>query len=115
MKSQSMMTTNFIPSKWGRSRGATPLQQIATDPRTWILAGALASAGGRALGRWLTRYDLRNRTVLITGGTRGLGLELARQAGLPGGRVAICGPDSDTPEPARENPSGTGNAAPALT
>ena len=115
MKSQSMMTTNFIPSKWGRSRGATSLQQIATDPRTWILAGALASAGGRALGRWRTRYDLRNRTVLVTGGTRGLGLELARQAGLAGARVAICGRDSDTLARARENLSGTGMAALALT
>ena len=115
MKSQRLMTRNFIPSKWGRSRGATPLLQIATDPRTWILAGALASAGGRALGRWRTRYDLRNRTVLVTGGTRGLGLELARQAGLAGARVAICGRDSDTLARARENLSGTGMAALALT
>jgi NAD(P)-dependent dehydrogenase (short-subunit alcohol dehydrogenase family) len=115
MKSQRMMSTNFIPWKWGRSRGASPLQQIATDPRTWILAGALASAGGRALGRWRTRYDLRNRTVLVTGGTRGLGLELARQAGLAGARVAICGRDSDTLARARENLSGMGMAALALT
>jgi hypothetical protein len=114
MKSQSTMTMNFIPSMWGRSRGATPLLQIATNPRTWILAGVLASAGGRALGRWRTRYDLRNRTVLVTGGTRGLGLELARQAGLAGARVAICGRDSDTLARARENLSGTGMAALAL-
>ena len=64
--------------------------------------------GGRALGRWLTRFDLRNRTVLITGGTRGLGLELARQAGLAGARVAICGRDSDTLARARESLSQDG-------
>jgi len=29
------------------------------------------------------------RTVMITGGTRGLGLELARQAGLAGARVVL--------------------------
>jgi len=114
MKSSSTMMRNFIPSKWGRSR-STPLPQIATDPRTWVVAGAIASAGGRALGRWLTRYDLRNRTVLITGGTRGLGLELARQAGLAGARIAICGRDSDTLARARETLSRTGAAALALT
>src|SRR5207245_10135566 len=103
MKSQSMVTMNFIPSKWGRSRGASPLQQIATDPRTWILAGALASAGGRALGRWLTRYDLRNRTVLITGGTRGLGLGLAGQARLAGARGGIRGRGCDPLGPPPEH------------
>ena len=115
MRSPSTMTRNFFPSTRGRSRSATPLLQIATDPRTWVIAGAIASAGGRALGRWLTRYELRNRTVLITGGTRGLGLELARQAGLAGARVAICGRDSDTLARARETLSGTSAAALALT
>ncbi len=115
MRSPSTMTRDFFPSTRGRSRSATPLLQIATDPRTWVIAGAIASAGGRALGRWLTRYELRNRTVLITGGTRGLGLELARQAGLAGARVAICGRDSDTLARARETLSGTSAAALALT
>src|SRR5215470_2824657 len=107
MKSQRMMTIRSIPSKWSSPRSTTLLQQIATDPRVWALTSALAAAGGRALSRWLTRFDLRNRTVLITGGTRGLGLELARQAGLAGARVAICGRDSDTLERARENLSAT--------
>ena len=115
MKRQSMMTMNSILAKWSGRRSATPLQRIAADPRTWILASALATAGGRALGRWLTRFDLRNRTVLITGGTRGLGLELARQAGLAGARVAICGRDSDTLARARESLSETGSAVLALT
>src|SRR5206468_10895181 len=114
MKRQSMMTMNSILAKWSGRRSATPLQRIAADPRTWILASALATAGGRALGRWLTRFDLRNRTVLITGGTRGLGLELARQAGLAGARVAICGRDSDTLARARESLSGTRAAVLAL-
>jgi hypothetical protein len=46
--------------------------RIATDQRTWILAGALAAAGVR---RWRKRFDLQGRTVLITEGTRGLGLD----------------------------------------
>ncbi len=114
MKRRRMMTMNSIRSKWGSPRSTTPLLQIATDPRLWALAGAIATAGGRALGRWLTRFDLRNRTILITGGTRGLGLELARQAGLAGARVAICGRDSDTLARARENLSGTRAAVLAL-
>jgi len=92
-----------------------PLQQIATDPRVWALAGALATAGGRALSRWRTRFDLRNRTVLIAGGTRGLGLELARQAAVAGARVAICGRDSDTLDRARETLTGMGANVLALT
>ena len=107
MKSRRIMTMDSIRSKWGSARRSAPLTQIATDPRLWAVAGALATAGGRALGRWLTDFDLRDRTILITGGTRGLGLELARQAGLAGARVAICGRDSDTLARARENLSGT--------
>jgi len=115
MKSQRMMTIRSIRSKWSSPRSTTLLQQIATDPRVWALTSALAAAGGRALSRWLTRFDLRNRTVLITGGTRGLGLELARQAGLAGARVAICGRDSDTRDRAHETLAGTGADVLALT
>lgn len=38
-------------------------------------------------------YSLHGRTVLITGGSRGLGLALARQLVDEGARVAICGRD----------------------
>ena len=115
MKSRRVMTMNSIRSKLGSRPSKTALQQIATDPKVWALAGALAAAGGRALGQWFTRFDLRNRTVLITGGTRGLGLELARQAGLAGARIAICGRDSNTLERARENLSETGATVLAQT
>src|SRR5256712_9743676 len=99
----------------GGPGSATPVRRMAGDPRTWLFAGAAAAAGGRALGRWLTRFDLRGRTVLITGGTRGLGLELARQAGCAGARVAICGRDADTLARARENLSQVGAAVLATT
>jgi NAD(P)-dependent dehydrogenase (short-subunit alcohol dehydrogenase family) len=107
MKSQRTMTIDRILSN--------PMLRITTDPRTWVLAGALATAGGRALRRWRKRFDLQGRTVLITGGTRGLGLELARQAGLAGARVAICGRDADTLARARESLSETGAAVLAVT
>src|SRR5947208_3704356 len=43
--------------------------------------------------RWATQYDLRGKAVLITGGSRGLGLVLARQLVDAGARVAICARD----------------------
>jgi len=46
--------------------------RIATDQRTWILAGALAAAGVR---RWRKQFDLQGRTVLITDDKRALGLD----------------------------------------
>src|SRR5687767_1683075 len=39
------------------------------------------------------RYDLQGRVVLVTGGSRGLGLILARQAVDQGARVAVCARD----------------------
>ncbi|MEU5549950.1 MULTISPECIES: SDR family oxidoreductase [unclassified Micromonospora] len=37
------------------------------------------------------RYDLRDRTILITGAARGIGAELARRAAARGARVALVG------------------------
>ncbi|HSF29255.1 MAG TPA: SDR family oxidoreductase [Candidatus Tectomicrobia bacterium] len=60
----------------------------------------LITAGGvglllaaRALVRWWREYDLRDKVVLVTGGSRGLGLVLSRQLLHQGARVAICARD----------------------
>ena len=61
----------------------------------WLLAAGLGAAT-LALSMWGNRrgsYDLNRRVVLITGGSRGLGLVLARQAVAEGARVAICARD----------------------
>lgn len=38
--------------------------------------------------------DLHNRAYLVTGGSRGIGLEIARALAAEGARVAICGRDT---------------------
>ncbi|MFL5401955.1 MAG: SDR family NAD(P)-dependent oxidoreductase [Gemmatimonadales bacterium] len=49
----------------------------------------------------LSAYTLSGKTVLITGGSRGLGLALAREVAAQGARVAICGRDAGSLERAR--------------
>ena len=64
----------------------------------WVVAAGAAIATGlavRAAVRARRYLDLRERTVLITGGSRGLGLNLARIAAEDGANVAICARDED--------------------
>jgi short-subunit dehydrogenase len=51
----------------------------------------------------LISYSLLGKTVVITGGSRGLGLALAREVSAQGARVAICGRDADSLERARHS------------
>jgi NAD(P)-dependent dehydrogenase (short-subunit alcohol dehydrogenase family) len=65
-----------------------------------IATGMSVALGIRARRRrrW---YGLSGRTALVTGGSRGLGLALAREAAAQGARVVSCGRDSGTLERAR--------------
>jgi short-subunit dehydrogenase len=56
-------------------------------------AGAGAALAVRALVRKATEYDMRGRVVLITGGSRGLGLVMARELARQGAQLAICARD----------------------
>ncbi|RCV52530.1 SDR family NAD(P)-dependent oxidoreductase [Marinitenerispora sediminis] len=60
----------------------------------WRTTTALA-AGAAAAARVLARRpaDLAGRVALVTGGSRGLGLLLARELGRQGCRVAVCARD----------------------
>jgi short-subunit dehydrogenase len=60
-----------------------------------------AAIAARAVVRRLTAYDLRDRVALITGGSRGLGLVIARELVARGARVAICARGRDELERAR--------------
>jgi NAD(P)-dependent dehydrogenase (short-subunit alcohol dehydrogenase family) len=57
----------------------------------------------RAVVRWSRQYDLRDKVVLITGGSRGLGLTLARRLLHQGAHVAICARDESELERARSD------------
>jgi NAD(P)-dependent dehydrogenase (short-subunit alcohol dehydrogenase family) len=70
----------------------------------------LLTAGGlglllatRAVVRRYRQYDLRDKVVLITGGSRGLGLIMARQLLDQGARIAICARDGAELERARSD------------
>src|SRR4051794_41934362 len=60
-----------------------------------LLLAALGAAGYLAYRALKPRYDFRGRHVLITGGSRGLGLVLARQLADAGARLSICSRDPD--------------------
>ena len=66
---------------------------------------AAAGVGGLLLARGLVRrsraFDFRGKSVLITGGSRGLGLVLAREFAREGARVSICARDPAELERAR--------------
>ncbi|HYH95569.1 SDR family oxidoreductase [Hyalangium sp.] len=66
---------------------------------TLTAAGVGLALGLRALVR--PRLSFRDKTVLITGGSRGLGLILARDFLKEGARVVICGREETTLQRAR--------------
>ena len=57
--------------------------------------GAGAVFAARALMRKSNEYSMRGRVVLITGGSRGLGLVMARELAREGAKLAICARDEE--------------------
>lgn len=76
---------------------------------------ALLTIGAVAAGAWaLSRsarpnYSLEGKIVVITGGSRGLGLVMARQICAEGGRVVLLARDSDELGRAREDLTSRGS------
>jgi short-subunit dehydrogenase len=77
---------------------------MTSRDKTALLAGA-AGLGLFLVARAAARrreYDLRGKTVLVTGGSRGLGLVMARELESQGARVAICARDPAELDRARD-------------
>lgn len=66
-----------------------------------ITLGGAAWFLGRTVVRRMRRFDFQGTTVLITGGSRGLGLILARKLIEQNARVAICARDRSELDRAR--------------
>jgi NAD(P)-dependent dehydrogenase (short-subunit alcohol dehydrogenase family) len=64
---------------------------------------ALGLLAARQLWRRRRRWDLRGRAVLVTGGSRGLGLLIARELVAQGARVAVAARDAETLDRARRD------------
>ncbi|HZU32867.1 MAG TPA: SDR family oxidoreductase [Candidatus Angelobacter sp.] len=67
-----------------RNKAALPLLAFG--------AGVLLAYGATRRNRL---YDLKNKNVLITGGSRGLGFALAREFALRGSHVTVCARDAN--------------------
>jgi NAD(P)-dependent dehydrogenase (short-subunit alcohol dehydrogenase family) len=74
----------------------------ARETRLMAIAGLVSLWAVRRIQAQRS-YQLRGKTVLITGGSRGLGLVLARQVLSEGGRVVICAREHETLDRARDS------------
>jgi len=78
-----------------------------------VLTAMAAGLGSLAVSRIRSRsrVDLRGKVVLITGGSRGLGLAVAREFATHGSIVAICARDQDELKRATEGLHASGAKA----
>jgi short-subunit dehydrogenase len=68
----------------------------------WAATGIGLYLVAHAVVKEITKFKLQGKVVLITGGSRGLGLVLARQLAGVGARLAICARSADRIELARQ-------------
>jgi NAD(P)-dependent dehydrogenase (short-subunit alcohol dehydrogenase family) len=81
--------------------------------------GLIASLGAAGAGLWWLRqranYDLTDKLVLITGGSRGLGLAMAREFARRGSRLALCARDPDELQRAQQDLAARGASVDVFT
>ena len=81
---------------WSRvRRGRRPARESGLELLAWGAAGAALGVGASALSERRRSGLMSGRAVLITGGSRGLGLQLAREFGASGASVVICARDRE--------------------
>src|SRR5207249_3859696 len=94
-------------------RGDKTMNQLAKI----VLGGAAVGFGAWLLSRprrGTVGYDYRGKVALITGGSRGLGLVMARQLMDRGARVAVCARDREAVDRAGQDLADRGDKALAL-
>lgn len=74
----------------------------------WLLAAGMVGWLGRKALHRRRQVDLKDKVVLITGGSRGLGYLLAREFAAAGCRLSICARDEAELERARQDLAGRG-------
>src|SRR5689334_18142053 len=77
-----------------------------TKSQQTALAAGAAAIGTALISRAIRRarsMDFRDRSVLITGGSRGLGLLVARELGREGARISIVARDEAELDRARQD------------
>jgi NAD(P)-dependent dehydrogenase (short-subunit alcohol dehydrogenase family) len=80
--------------------------------RSWIfLCAGVALAGWAILRVRRKSFSFAGKSVLITGGSRGLGLVIARRIAVEGGRIALLARDANELTRARDEISATGGEA----
>ena len=74
----------------------------------WGVAAVGAVLAAKALLSQNRKISLRDKVVVITGGSRGLGLVLAREAAKEGAKIAICARDAEELAQAKADLEGRG-------
>ncbi len=80
---------------WNQQGEKTMSVSTQTKALLWGLAGIGAWAAAKAVLAQKRKIDFTGKTVVITGGSRGLGLELARLLAEEGANIAICARNED--------------------
>jgi NAD(P)-dependent dehydrogenase (short-subunit alcohol dehydrogenase family) len=75
--------------------------------RQWGIVQSMMLLASASLASWAFRkrriFDLGGKVVLVTGGSRGLGLYIARALGRAGARVAVCARNEEELEQAERD------------
>src|SRR5687767_4347916 len=93
------VAADYLLPGWARKRRT----HRTRNSLLWSAAGIGALMAARAVLKKNLEFDLRGRTVLITGGSRGLGLVLAREFLREGSRVVVCARGEDDLDRAYED------------
>src|SRR5687768_1905621 len=77
-------------------------QAMKRKTKVLLYGGAAVASVAAKMIRRRTAYSFEGKSVLITGGSRGLGLVLARILAAEGARLTLVGRSAETLELARE-------------